>query len=68
MPANATEIDQDTQLALSIDYEIGDILRQTLVQDAVLYFTGEALLSDDEDDEDEDEEFDEDDDSDNNGF
>lgn len=61
IPSDATEIDPETQLALSVDYEIGDILRQTLVQDAVLYFTGEALLTDDED---EDEEFDEEDESD----
>lgn len=56
VPENATELDPQLQVALSLDYEIGDILRQTVVQEAVLYFTGEALLSDDED---EDEEFDE---------
>lgn len=57
VPENATEVDPQLQVALSLDYELGDILRQTVVQEAVLYFTGEALLSDDEDDEDE--EFDE---------
>lgn len=44
------EVSYDDRVAVSEDYEAGDILRQTVVHDAVLFFTGEALLSDDESD------------------
>lgn len=53
LPEGDAEVDDDLRLQVSEDYEAGDVLRQTVVHDAVLYFTGEALLSDDEDDEDE---------------
>ena len=51
------EMDEDTQDILAADYEIGEVIRQRLVQRAVLYFTGEALDEDDyEDEDDEDDE------------
>jgi len=70
-PENDEEIDEETEALLSADFEIGEVIRQRLVQRAVLYFTGEALADeeydedededeDDEDEEDEDEEDDED--------
>jgi len=31
------------------DYEVGQLLHQTIIPKAVLYFTGEALENDDED-------------------
>ena len=50
-------MDEDTQDILAADYEIGEVIRQRLVQRAVLYFTGEALDEDDyEDEDDEDDE------------
>ena len=69
MPENEEEMDEETQALLSADYEIGEVMRQRLVQRAVLYFTGEALDEDDYDDEEDDEdeeedEMDEDEDSD----
>lgn len=53
MPEGEGEVDDDLRLQVSEDYEAGDVLRQTVVHDAVLYFTGEALLSDDEEEDDE---------------
>jgi len=44
------DIDYEFRVQTTQDYEAGDILRQTVVHDAVLFFTGDALLSDDESD------------------
>jgi len=57
------ELDEQTQIRLTTDFEIGQYIRERIVPHAVLYYTGEAL--DDEyevDDEDEDEDVDEEDD------
>jgi len=58
VPLDDEDIDDDTQAILAADFEIGEVIRQRIVQRAVLYFTGEALDDDDYDDE-EDEEDDE---------
>jgi nucleosome assembly protein 1-like 1 len=58
------EIDDETQVLLTSDFEIGHYIRERIVPRAVLYFTGEGLEDDDDydeedgddDDEDEDEE------------
>ena len=55
MPADVEELDEDTQALLAADFEIGEVMRQRLVQRAVLFFTGEALDDDDYDDDDEEE-------------
>lgn len=55
-------MDDDTHALLQADWEIGEVLRQSIVPRAVLFFTGEALDEfDEEDDEEEDEEEDEED-------
>lgn len=61
-------MDDETQALLAADFEIGEVMRQRLVQRAVLYFTGEALDDDDYDDEEDEEDeddMDEEDDSEN---
>jgi nucleosome assembly protein 1-like 1 len=45
------DVDYELRMQVTQDYEAGDILRQTVIHDAVLFFTGDALLSDDESDE-----------------
>lgn len=47
------DVDYELRMQVTQDYEAGDILRQTVIHDAVLFFTGDALLSDDESDDDE---------------
>ena len=63
--ANFASLDDETQALLAADYEIGEVMRQRIIQRAVLFFTGEALDEDDdfddEDEEDEDEMDDEED-------
>jgi len=46
------DVDYELRMQVTQDYEAGDILRQTVIHDAVLFFTGDALLSDDESDDD----------------
>ncbi|XP_014224525.1 nucleosome assembly protein 1-like 1-B [Trichogramma pretiosum] len=59
------ELDDETQLMLTSDFEIGHYIRERVVPRAVLYFTGEALEDEDDDyDEDEDEDDDDVDDDD----
>lgn len=53
-------IDDETEDILSADYEIGHFLRDRVVPKAVLYFTGEALESDESEDYDEEGEEEED--------
>lgn len=60
VPEGEEELDEEQQDILNADYEIGEVIRQRLVQRAVLYFTGEALEEDDYDDEDEEDEEDDD--------
>lgn len=61
------EIDDEIQVLLTSDFEIGHYLRERIVPRAVLYFTGEGLEDedddyDDEDGDDDDEEGDDEDD------
>ncbi|XP_062845789.1 nucleosome assembly protein 1-like 4b isoform X2 [Trichomycterus rosablanca] len=60
-----SELDEDSEITLATDFEVGHFFRERIVPRAVLYFTGEALEDDDSFDEeelDEDEEEDPDDD------
>merc|ERR1712059_50971 len=50
------EVDEDTQMLLQQDFQIGHFLRERVVPRAVLFFTGEEQESEDEEDDDEDEE------------
>jgi nucleosome assembly protein 1-like 1 len=67
-PEDEEEEDEETQTILMQDYEVGQLLQQTIIPKAVLYFTGEALENDDEDydygEEEEGEDYDEDEDPD----
>ena len=40
--------DADTESLLAADFEIGHFIRERIVPRAVLYFTGEALVDDEE--------------------
>lgn len=60
-----TEIDEEIQILLTADFEIGHYIRERIVPRAVLYFTGEGLEDDDDyDDEDGDDDDDIDEDED----
>ncbi|KAJ8298735.1 hypothetical protein KUTeg_022795 [Tegillarca granosa] len=50
------EMDEDLEALLSADFEIGHFIRERIVPRAVLYFTGEALETDEFEEEGEDEE------------
>ncbi|XP_031781461.1 nucleosome assembly protein 1-like isoform X1 [Nasonia vitripennis] len=54
------EVDDETQVLLTSDFEIGHYIRERIVPRAILYFTGEGL-------EDEDEDYEEDDGDDDDG-
>jgi len=58
-----SDLDEETDALLNMDYEVGHFMRVRLVPRAVLYFTGEANDDDEDDDEDIDD-FDEEDDED----
>uniref|UniRef100_A0A5K3EMY1 Nucleosome assembly protein 1-like 1 n=2 Tax=Mesocestoides corti TaxID=53468 RepID=A0A5K3EMY1_MESCO len=58
------DLDEDTVELLQEDFRIGHFIRETLIPRAVLYFTGEAVDSDDESDEESDDDDGDDDDDD----
>lgn len=65
------EVDDETQIRLTNDFEVGQYIRERIVPRAVLFYTGEALEEDyDEEEEEEEEEDgdegDEEEDDDNN--
>jgi nucleosome assembly protein 1-like 1 len=71
VPEASQEMDEqemeELQARLEEDYEVGELIREQLLPNAVRWFTGEALLDedddeDDEEDEDEEGDFEEDDD------
>ncbi|XP_076350645.1 nucleosome assembly protein 1-like 4 isoform X2 [Tachypleus tridentatus] len=68
VPADEEQIDEDTQVLLAADFEIGHFIRERIVPKGVLYFTGEALqdgdFEEEEGEEEEDEEKDDDDEDD----
>lgn len=43
-------MDEETQVKLTNDFEVGQYIRESIVPRAILYYTGEAL-ADEEDDE-----------------
>ncbi|ODN03140.1 Nucleosome assembly protein 1-like 4 [Orchesella cincta] len=55
------DVDEETQIKLTSDFEVGQYIRERIVPRAVLYYTGEAL-EDDYDEEEEEEEEEEGDD------
>eukprot|EP00824_Muranothrix_gubernata_P026411 TRINITY_DN925_c0_g1_i2.p1 TRINITY_DN925_c0_g1~~TRINITY_DN925_c0_g1_i2.p1 ORF type:complete len:454 (-),score=143.83 TRINITY_DN925_c0_g1_i2:47-1387(-) len=68
VPDDDAELDDDEHEALQdmmeADYDIGFTLKSKVIPEAIDWFTGEAILSDDDEDEGEDEDEDEDDDDD----
>uniref|UniRef100_A0A8C5QGE5 Nucleosome assembly protein 1-like 1 n=1 Tax=Leptobrachium leishanense TaxID=445787 RepID=A0A8C5QGE5_9ANUR len=52
------ELDDDAEVILSADFEIGHFLRERIIPRSVLYFTGEAIEDDDDDYDEEGEEAD----------
>jgi len=57
--AEGEDMEEDVQLRLTTDFEIGQYIRERIVPRAVLFFTGEALEDDEEEDYDEEEDEDE---------
>lgn len=53
-------VDDETQMLLASDFEIGHFLRARIIPKAILYYTGEVMDEDDDDDEEEEEEEEED--------
>jgi len=64
VPEKEEDLDDETHALLQADWEIGEVIRQSIVPRAVLFFTGEALDEDYDDEEDEEDEEEEDEDSD----
>lgn len=58
VPEDITKVDVESQSILTNDFEIGHIIRESIIPKAVLYYTGDII--DDEDDDDLDEEDDDD--------
>lgn len=56
IPENREEMDEETSTLASIDFELGETIRQSLIPRAVLYYTGYLLEDDDDDDDDMDDE------------
>lgn len=56
VPEDEAEMDEETELLLSSDFEIGHMIRERIVPRAVLYFTGEAIEDDEYEEEGEEEE------------
>lgn len=69
-PANFDEIEEPSEEDIELhnrilmDFELGDILKDKVVPNAVMWFTGEALEYEDDDDDDDEGDEDEDEDSD----
>merc|ERR1712150_198998 len=58
------EVDEEVQMLLQQDFQIGHYLRERIVPRAVLFFTGEEQGDDEEESDDEDDDDEDDDDSD----
>ncbi|XP_061773727.1 nucleosome assembly protein 1-like 4a isoform X2 [Nerophis ophidion] len=58
------EMDEDSEITLNTDFEIGHFFRERIVPRAVLYFTGEALEDDDSEQDGEGDDYSDDDDDD----
>jgi len=55
--------DEQREMMLEEDYEVGLTLKEEIIPNAILWFTGEAEAADDDEDDDDDEEEDDDDDN-----
>ena len=53
VPENEDDLDDETHALLQADWEIGEVIRQSIVPRAVLLFTGEAMDDYDEEDDEE---------------
>lgn len=63
VPEDQSEIEEDVRAIISADYEIAEMFRHHLIPKAVLFYTGEATM----DDEDDFDEYDDDSDDDEEG-
>lgn len=65
VPEDESELDEETEALIAVDFEIGHFFRERLIPKAVLFYTGEAIEEDsDDEDDDEDSSSDEEDDDD----
>jgi len=48
-PKSEEEYDEEVRLVLEEDFEIGEVLRQAVVHEAVLCYTGEAIIDEEDD-------------------
>ena len=64
---NEDEDHEPVRLNMEEDYDIGHAIRTSLIPEAVLWYTGEAVDDDDEDDDEEEEEDEEEEDEDEDG-
>ena len=48
-PKSEEEYDEEVRLVLEEDFEIGEVLRQAVLHEAVLCYTGEAIIDEEED-------------------
>jgi len=60
-PKSEEEYDEEVRLVLEEDFEIGEVLRQAVLHEAVLCYTGEAIIDEEDDYDIYDDEMDEDD-------
>ncbi|XP_055609847.1 nucleosome assembly protein 1-like 1 [Uranotaenia lowii] len=60
VPDDEKNVDDETQMLLASDFEIGHFLRARIIPKAVLYYTGEVMDEDDDGEEEEEEEEEED--------
>lgn len=61
VPDDEKNVDDETQMLLASDFEIGHFLRARIIPKAILYYTGEAIDDDDDGEEEEEEEEEEED-------
>lgn len=62
LPEGEDDIDEELGAIMAVDFELGELIRQSLIPKAALYYNG--FMIEDEDEEDDDEDGDDDDDSD----
>lgn len=60
-PANSDEIDEELGALMAVDFELGEIIRQSVIPKASLFYSGHLVDDDDDDLDDEDEDEDEED-------
>ena len=48
-PKSEEEYDEEVRIVLEEDFEIGEVLRQAVLHEAVLCYTGEAIIDEEDD-------------------